>query len=94
MEKEYYVVITSTFNLEIKLYKFNDKENAIAYIQYLWEDLFNNCDFLQEESCYHEEESGVLVFDEGNRTEINLLEGTDKIPEEFWKVKDSYMRRR
>ncbi len=98
MEKEYYVIMSHNFDAETCNYKVDDYDTAVALLHYLWEEYYNEEikaeSYLNENACYHEDDYGKVEWDDGDYTEFTLVEGTDKIPEVFWKVKESYMKRR
>ena len=98
MDKEYYVIMSHNFDAETYNYKVDDYDTAVALLHYLWEEYYNEeikaGSHLNEDACYHEDDIAVVEWEDGDYTEFILIEGTDKVPDEFWKVKESYMRTR
>lgn len=74
---EYVVVKTHNFDPETEAAKFDDYRKATAYLQWFWEDYYNDemgeDSDLDEDECYHEEDYAKVQWSDGSRTEFHLI---------------------
>lgn len=79
---EYVVVKTHRFDPETEATKFADYEEAVAYLQWYWEDYYNDeiaCGSdIDESSTFHEDIYARVQWRDGDYTEFNLIEVTPK----------------
>lgn len=77
MAKKYVVTKTHNFDPETEATEFTDYRKATAYLHWLWEDYYNeeiaNDSDLDEELCFHESEYAQVQWEDGDRTEFNLI---------------------
>lgn len=77
----YVVVKTHNFDPETEAVEFTDYRKATAYLQWLWEDYYNDeiaeDTDLDEDECYHESDYAKVQWNDGNYTEFNLIAITE-----------------
>lgn len=73
-------VVTKTHNFdpETEATVFESRGKAVAYLQWLWEDYYNeeiaNESDLVESECYHEEDYAKIEWSDGCQTWFHLIE--------------------
>lgn len=77
----YVVVKTHNFDPETEATVFNTLGEAEAYMQWLWEDYYNeeiaNDSELEEDECYFEGDFAKIQWSDGFQTWFNLIECSD-----------------
>ena len=73
-------VVTKTHNFdpEVEATVFESLDKAVVYLQWLWEDYYNeeiaNESDLVESECYHEEDYAKIEWTDGCQTWFHLIE--------------------
>ena len=72
------VVKTHNFDPETEATAFEDEKEAKAYLQWLWENYYDeeiaNDSYLVERECYHEEDFAKIQWEDGCQTWFKLIE--------------------
>ena len=72
------VVKTHNFDPETEATAFEDEKEAKAYLQWLWQDYYNeeidNNSDLVERECYNEDDYAKIQWEDGCQTWFNLIE--------------------
>ena len=95
MKPIYHVTMACSFDIETSIWKFENYEKAKAFLHWKWEEYYNgelaNQSCMNKDKCYHEENYARITWRDGDYTEFTLIEGMDKIPDEFEKVWRRYI---
>ena len=74
------VTKTHSFDPETEASTFTSWDEAVSYLQRMWEDYFNeeiaNDSDLDESECYHEDDFAQIGWSDGCRTWFHLIEIT------------------
>lgn len=84
MSNGYVVIMQHNFDAETRVVYFQERDKAVAYLHWAWEDYYNTeiaeCpDSVIEEDTYHEENYALISYKEGGITEFLLSEVDDPL---------------
>ena len=76
-ESMFVVTRTYTFDPESRAALFSDKESALCYMRWLWEDYYNEeiaeGGDLNELECYFEDDYARITWHDGDRAEFHMI---------------------